>query len=136
MQRAVPFALSGVNPKPPKSVIVKRSPLLSLRSRGLTHNHAPAASWSAQGAFGVTQRQPSAGGSLWTTALPERGRERLANIHPRATKSHSWNIIKKPPTHRSVGRYRQGIIGYNCPCVSYGITHRHKTAHTAPTSLC
>ena len=54
----------------------------------------------------------------------------FGNIHPRATKSHSWNIAKKPPTHRSVGRYRQGIIGYNCPCVSYGITHRHKTAHT------
>ena len=34
---------------------------------------------------------------------PER-EERLANIHPRATKSHSWNIRLEPPTHRSVGR--------------------------------
>ena len=28
----------------------------------------------------------------------------MANIHPRATKSHSWNIRLEPPTHRSVGR--------------------------------
>ena len=102
MQRAVPFA-SGVNPQTPKSVIVNRYPLLSLRSRGLTHNHTPAAPWLAQGAFGVAHRQPGAGGSLWTTALPERGRERLANIHPRATKKSLLNIAKET-AHPSVGR--------------------------------
>ena len=38
--KAVPFALSGVNPQTPKkSVIVNRYPLLSLRSGGrLTHS--------------------------------------------------------------------------------------------------
>lgn len=44
----------------------------------------PAASWSAQGAFGVAQRQPSAGGSLWTTSHPEVREGGLGNIHPRA----------------------------------------------------
>ena len=42
-------------------------------------------------------------GSLWTTALPERGRERLANIHPRATKKSLLNIAKET-AHPSVGR--------------------------------
>ena len=42
-------------------------------------------------------------GSLWTTALPERGRERLANIHPRATKKPLLNIAKET-AHPSVGR--------------------------------
>ena len=36
-----------------------------------THSHAPAAPWLAQGAFEVAHRQPGAGDSLWTTALPE-----------------------------------------------------------------
>ena len=92
----------GKPPKPPKSVNVKDF-LYSLRSRGLTHNHTPAAPWLAQGAFGVAHRQPGAGGSLWTTALPEGGRERLANIHPRATKKSLLNIAKET-AHPSVGR--------------------------------
>ena len=40
---------------------------------------------------------------MWTTALPERGRERLANIHPRATKKSLLNIAKET-AHPSVGR--------------------------------
>ena len=34
---------------------------------------------------------------------PRERRERLANIHPRATKSHSWNMAKET-AHPSVGR--------------------------------
>ena len=113
MQRAVPFVFQGVNPpNPQKSVIVNRSPLLSLRSRGLTHNHTPAAPWLAQGAFGVAHRQPGAGGSLWTTALPERGRERLANIHPRATKKSllEYRQGNRPPIGRSIAIGRASLV--------------------------
>ena len=139
MQRAVPLLFRGKPPKPPKSVIVNRYPLLSLRSGGeLTFTTYPLLYGSqSQGAFGgspptdypqwVACGQPPSqreGGSVWQIFTLERLKVTLG-ISPR-----------KPPTHRSVGRYRQGIIGYNCPCVSYGITHRHKTAHTAPTSLC
>ena len=113
MQRAVPFALSGVNPPPPKKRYCQPLPsLLSLRSRGeLTHKPPTAVSLAMlKGHWWVAHRMASHSGWLVDNHAP-REEERLANIHPRATKSHSWNIAKKPPTHRSVGRYRQGIIG-------------------------
>ena len=136
MQRAVPFFSGGKPPKPPKKALLSIATLSSLRSRGLTHNHTPAAPWLAQGAFGVAHRQPGAGVACGQPRSQREGGSVWQIFTLEQLKSHSWNIAKKPPTHRSVGRYRQGIIGYNCPCVSYGITHRHKTAHTAPTSLC
>ena len=105
MQGLCPLLFQGKPPKPQKSVIVNRYPLLSLRSRGeLTHNPPTAVSLAMlKGHWWVAHPWLATVGGLWTTALPERGRERLANIHPRATKSHSWNIAKET-AHPSVGR--------------------------------
>ena len=105
MQRAKPFA-SGKPPNPPKSVIVNCYPLLSLRSRGeLTHKPPTAVSLAMlKGHWWVAHCMASHSGWLsGTTALPERGRERLANIHPRATKKSLLNIAKET-AHPSVGR--------------------------------
>ena len=64
----------GVAPRPLLKALMSNAPFTLSRSCGeLTHNHAPAAPWLAQGAFGVAHRQPGAGGSLWTTALPREG---------------------------------------------------------------
>ena len=54
MQRAKPFALSGVNPQTPKKKRYCQSlPLLSLRSGGrLTHTHPLLYASHAQGALG------------------------------------------------------------------------------------
>ena len=135
MQRAVPFC-RGKPPKPPKSVIVNRYPLLSLRSGGrLTHNPPLLYASHAQGALGVAHcmtshrgwlRQPPSqreGGSVWQIFTLEQ------------LKSHSGIFaLNRPPIGRSVA-YRHCITGYCYSCVSYGITHRHKTAYTAPKWL-
>ena len=88
-----------------KSVLMSNAPLLPLLSgRRLTHNHAPTTSQAAtQGAFGVANVAACRRGSLWTTAPPEGGRERLANIHPRAAKK-LLEYRQGTPPHRSVGR--------------------------------
>ena len=104
MQRAKPFAL-GKPPKPPKSVIVNRYPLLSLgRAESWLTTYPLLYGSQSQGAFGgspptdypqwVACGQPPSqreGGSVWQIFTLEQ------------LKSHSWNIAKET-AHPSVGR--------------------------------
>ena len=104
MQRAKPFVFQGVNPPNPQKRYCQSLPSPLSRSGGrLTHNPPLLYASHAQGALGVAHRMTSHRGWLRTTALPERGRERLANIHPRATKKSLLNIAKET-AHPSVGR--------------------------------
>ena len=95
--------LPGGKPQTPKSVIVNRYPLLSLRSDGrLTHNHPLLYASHAQGALGVAHcmtshrgwlRQPPSqreGGSVWQIFTLEQLKVTL-------------NIAKET-AHPSVGR--------------------------------
>ena len=87
MQRAVPFALSGGKPQTPKKRYCQSLPSLSLRSGGrLTHNPPLLYASHAQGALGVAHRMTSHRGWLVDNRPPREREERLANIHPRATK--------------------------------------------------
>ena len=107
MQRAKPFVFppGGKPPNPPKALLSTVT-LSSLRSRGeLTHNPPTAVSLAMlKGHWWVAHCMASHSGWLWTTALPERGRERLANIHPRATKKSllEYRQGNRPPIGRSV----------------------------------
>ena len=93
----------GVNPQTPKKRYCQLLPS-PLRSRGVDTNPPTAVSLAMlKGHWWVAHRMASHSGWLWTTALPERGRERLANIHPRATKKSLLNIAKET-AHPSVGR--------------------------------
>ena len=71
MKKKLRAFFDGVAPQTPKSKKRYCQRFLPLpRSRGLTHSHAPAAPWLAQGAFEVAHRQPGAGDSLWDNRAP------------------------------------------------------------------
>ena len=106
MQRAKPFVSGGKPPNPPKSVIVNRYPLLSLRSRGeLTHKPPTAVSLAMlKGHWWVAHRMASHSGWLVDNRAPrERGGSVWQIFTLEQLKSHSWNIAKET-AHPSVGR--------------------------------
>ena len=73
MQRAVPFALSGVYPQTPKKALLSTAtPLLSLRSRGeLTHKPPTAVSLAMlKGHWWVAHRMASHSGWLVDNRAP------------------------------------------------------------------
>ena len=105
MQRALPFALSGVNPQTPKKALLSTATLSSLLGRAEVDTQAThcCVASHAQGHWWVAHRMASHSGWLVDNHAPRREEGALANIHPRATKSHSWNIAKET-AHPSVGR--------------------------------
>ena len=78
--------MGGIPPNPPKAkALMSNAPFTLSRSCGeLTHNHAPCC--SLVGSRGIWGSPPPTRhrGQLVDNRTPERGRERLANIHPRA----------------------------------------------------
>ena len=63
---------TGVAPRPPKAkALMSNAPLLTSQVTRIDTQPCPCCSLVAQGAFEVAHRQPGAGDSLWTTALPE-----------------------------------------------------------------
>ena len=136
MQGLCPLLFQGVNPQPPKKRYCQSLPSLSLRSGGrLTHNPPPCCMLAMLKGIGgsppmtshrgwlVDNRPPREGGSVWQIFTLEQLKVTLGIF-----------ALNRPPIGRSVA-YRHCITGYCYSCVSYGITHRHKTAYTAPKWL-
>ena len=65
----------------------------------------------------MDNRPPREGGSVWQIFTLEQLKVTLGIF-----------ALNRPPIGRSVA-YRHCITGYCYSCVSYGITHRHKTAY-------
>ena len=91
---------------------------------------------ATQGAFEVAQRSRLPQGAACGQP-PSRGREgsvwQIFTLEQlKATLEYRQGT---PPTIGRSVAYRHCITGYCYSCVSYGITHRHKTAYTAPKWL-
>ena len=122
----MPFALSGVNPQTPKKALLSIATLSSLlgQAEGWHTTHPLLYASHAQGHWG-SHRMTSHRGWLVDNRPPRGGRERLANIHPRATKKSllEYFALNRPPIGRSVA-YRH--------CITRLLLQLCKLRHNSP----